>query len=381
MKKVILFYLIIFIVACNQANNNNANSGNSEDTTLEPKTEKEKLNDEEIVSDIREKFEIINQKSDSYETKNIKVLDESTEGGELKSYYQNEELKKVVASYFGEMGKTVEEYYFNENNIFFVFTQQFSYDKPIYVEGSKVNKIDENRYYFHNRKLVRWLDPKKEKVSNSNFDKKETELLQEVKNLKEKLGNSKVENIDSSNKDDDYIDMKSLFSLSPLSIFDLTTDGLSLTEKKELLNNEESTHWKIINTTRTQLKMHSKDPSSEVTLHFLKYKNNLDGVLFVKIVNGDNNNLLSWKYFNENKTLQKTNLLKKYNANEFVSEDDKLPDSYIPVLNYIFIDDQTIEVSLHTWMDKELENREIINKIFLKWNGENFDEKIERIKK
>ena len=379
MKKAILFLLTILLFTCNQTSENNAKNDTSKDTGSEPKTEKEFLNDDEIISDIRKKFGEINQNTASYKTKSMEMMGESAEGGELKGYYQNEELKKVVASYFGEMGKSIEEYYFSEDNVFFVFTQQYSYDKPIYVEGSKVEKIDEDRYYFHNSKLVRWLDPNKEKVSNSNFNQKESKLLQEIKELKKKLKNSKVGDLDASKYNGDYINMKSLFSLSPLSIFDGTTDGLNHSEKNDLLKKGESASWKIMDKNKIKLAIQSKTPSSEVTLHFLMYKNNLDGVLFAEIVNGKNVNLLSWKYFNESKTLQKTNLLKKYSANDFVSKDDKLPDSYKPVLYYIFVDDQTIEVSLHTWMEKEFENREIINQILLKWNGENFEEKIERI--
>lgn len=382
MKKVVLFHLIILLFACDQSSENNAKSDTSKETKLESKTENEPAkNEEEIISAIRKKFKKINQDTISYKTKNMEIMGESAEGGELKSYYQNKELKKVVASYFGEMGKSIEEYYFSENNVFFVFTQQYSYDKPMYVEGSKVNKIDENRYYFYSSKLVRWLNPNKEKVSNSNFNQKESEIFQKIKELKKKLKNSKVGDLDAPKKNNDYIDIKSLFSLSPLSIFDGTTDGLSLSGKNDLLKKGESTSWKIIDKNKTKLAIQSKPPSSEVTLYFLKYKNNLDGVLFAEIVNGKNVDLLSWKYFNENKTLQKTNLLKKYSANDFVSKEDKLPDSYEPVLYYIFMDDQTIEVSLHTSMEKEFENREIINQIFLKWNGENFEEKIERIKK
>ena len=172
------------------------------------------------------------------------------------------------------------------------------------------------------------------------------------------------------------IDMKSLFSLSPLSIFDETTEGLNLSEKNDLLKKGESASWKIIDESKTKLTIRSKHPSSEVALRFLKNKDNLDGLLFATVVNEKHTNLLSWKYSNEDKNLHKANILKKYTANDFVSKEDKLPNSYKPVLHYQFIDDQTIEVSLHTWMEKEFENREIINRIFLKWNGENFEEKI-----
>ena len=82
--------------------------------------------------------------------------------------------------------------------------------------------------------------------------------------------------------------------------------------------------------------------------------------MLAEVVNEKLTTLLSWKYSNEGKSLQKVEVLKKYTANDFVRKEDKLPDSYKAVINYLFIDDQTIEVSPHTWIEKEFENREII---------------------
>lgn len=146
-----------------------------------PKTE------EEIISDIREKFGAVNYNINSYRKVKKDLIDESTEGGELEAYFKKEELKKIVVSYYGEMGKLIKEYYFWDNDLFFVFTQEYSYDMPMYMDGSKVDKIDENRYYIHNDKLIRWLDPNKEKVVKSKFIQKETEVLQNAKTLKEKV--------------------------------------------------------------------------------------------------------------------------------------------------------------------------------------------------
>lgn len=181
--------------------------------------------------------------------------------------------------------------------------------------------------------------------------------------------------VDSSKESADHIDMKSLFGLSPLSIFDETTEGLSPTEKTDLLQKGESATWKITDESRTKLAIQCKHPSSEVTLFFFKNNDNLNGVLFARIMNEQNSKVHSWRYVHDSQMLQKANVLKKYSANEFVSEEDRLPNSYTPALNYQFLDDQTIEVSLQTWMDKEFENREIINRILLHWNGEDFEEK------
>ncbi len=146
-----------------------------------PKTE------EELISDIREKFGVINYNSTSYKKITKDVMGESTQGGGLEAYFKDRELRKIVVTYYGEMGKSSQEYYFWDNELFFAFIQEYLYNKPMYMEGSKVEKIDENRYYFYHDKLIRWLDPKKEKVNESKFIIEETRLLQNVKELKEKL--------------------------------------------------------------------------------------------------------------------------------------------------------------------------------------------------
>jgi len=148
---------------------------------------KEPETEEEVISDIREKFGAVNYNLNSYKKIKKDLMDESTEGGELEGYFKKEELKKIVTSYYGEMGKLIEEYYFWDNELFFVFTQDYSYNMPMYMDGSKVDKIDENRYYIHKNKLIRWLNPNKEKVAKSKFTKKETEILQNTKKLEEKV--------------------------------------------------------------------------------------------------------------------------------------------------------------------------------------------------
>ena len=149
--------------------------------------EKEPKTEEEVISDIREKFGAINYNLNSYKKIKKDLMEELTEGGELEGYFKKEELKKIVTSYYGEMGKLIEEYYFWDNELFFVFTQDYSYNMPMYMVGSKVDKIDENRYYIHNNKLIRWLNPNKEKVAKSKFTTKESEILQNTKKLEEQV--------------------------------------------------------------------------------------------------------------------------------------------------------------------------------------------------
>ena len=177
-------------------------------------------------------------------------------------------------------------------------------------------------------------------------------------------------------KKDDFPDVKTLFSLSPISIFNETTKGINASEKEDLLKKGKSTSWEIIGDTKSKLIIKANENDDEVKLYSLKNKNNTNGILATELTNGKTSKIQLWKYNSKDISLEKASKLKKYSANDFVSNADKLPTSYEPVLHYQFIDDQTIEVSLYTWMDKEFENREIINRIFLKWTGEDFEEQI-----
>ena len=569
MKKSVLFHLIILLLACNQSDNNHS-----------------------IISDINRKYDEINKKIPSLEKVEKQLMGESTEGGVLESYYQKEDLKKVVANYFGEMGKSVEEYYFEGNTLFFASKQAHSYDKRIHVAGSTVKSIAEDRYYFHKNKLLSWLNPEKKEVEKSKLKQKESEILQKVKTLKEKsaaetkvyswvdklnirsepntkgaviasvesgyalaltdtksekmesivlrgvayhdywykvrtaegkegwifggavkqkneqkgnailskekfdfpyfgafdlsdwkkleaknfgggdvegitnsyqkgnrileisesdmgdygysysqklmdankkilkardfslspsmeqneknklieevkdftqnpskkysrvqelnapsyslkpkpvmaFGNWKIESLNGAMISDVAMDMKTLFKLSPLSIFDETAAGLSTSEKETLTKKGKSESWEITQESPSKLIIGATDRSDdEVKFYFLKNSKNAGGQLAVETTNGETSAIQLWTYLSKNNSLEKSGKLKEYSANAFVSKADKLPDSYRPQLHYNFIDDQTVEVSLYTWMDEAFENREIINKIFLKWNGEKFEEQI-----
>lgn len=187
---------------------------------------------------------------------------------------------------------------------------------------------------------------------------------------------SKPEEKPTDEKGDPSISMTSLFELTPTSVFDETTDGLTPSEKSDLIKNKKSSTWELIEKSNTNLTIQSQDKSSEVNFYFFQNKNDANGFLFAYVINGKNNQLFSWKYDHQKNSLQVSDPLKKYSANDFVSKEDQLPDSFESTIHYQFLDNQKIEVLLNTWMVEELENREVINKVFLNWNGESFTEEI-----
>ena len=135
------------------------------------------LNEE--VKTIRSRYDAVDK--DLSHCKQIKrdLPDESTEGGELTAYFSGQSLRKLVAKFYGETGQAREEYYFWEDRLFFVLRVESRYDKPL---SGKVTTRSEERFYFADDALIRWLDPeKKEAPAGPAFLERGGDLLARAK--------------------------------------------------------------------------------------------------------------------------------------------------------------------------------------------------------
>lgn len=110
----------------------------------------------EIIKDIRNQFIVINKNIKSYRLIEKNVLGMSLEGGLLKAYIANGELKKATITLFGETGRESYDLYYNANDLIFVMNTSYRYNAPF---GKVVSK-DENRYYFQNGKMIKWINEK-----------------------------------------------------------------------------------------------------------------------------------------------------------------------------------------------------------------------------
>jgi len=79
----------------------------------------------------------------------------SVEGGEVIGYYDKQTLKKIHCIFYGEMGKTEEDYYVNGNGLYFLYRKETFYDKPMYLKDSKVKNTFGTRYYLYDHKLIK----------------------------------------------------------------------------------------------------------------------------------------------------------------------------------------------------------------------------------
>ena len=111
------------------------------------------------------------------------MLGFSAEGGELVAYLSGPSIVKISATFYGEMGRATDEYYYSNDKLIFVFRKHSHYRAPL---SGKVVRTTENRYYFKDDKLIRWISEGKEVSSaGSEFVAKEVELLASSKQFTE----------------------------------------------------------------------------------------------------------------------------------------------------------------------------------------------------
>jgi len=113
------------------------------------------LQNQDPVESIRQRYANINTKVATYRKVKKDLSGFSAEGGELVAYFHGPSIMKMVATFYGEMGRAVEEYYYWKGELIFVFRQESRYDKPL---SGKVVSKKESRFYFAEDKLVRWID-------------------------------------------------------------------------------------------------------------------------------------------------------------------------------------------------------------------------------
>ena len=89
--------------------------------------------------------------------------------------------------FYGETGKAIEEYYVRNGRLIFMYRGLHRYNVPIYLTPERAKGIGsdpfdpekttvaEERYYFHDSKMIRWVDIDKKEVSPDTNDFKEAE--------------------------------------------------------------------------------------------------------------------------------------------------------------------------------------------------------------
>jgi hypothetical protein len=118
------------------------------------------------ISSIRQRYAAINKNLAKYRLVKKELSGFSTEGGELTAYFDGTEIVKIAATFNGETNSWFEEFYYRNGRLMFVFRKQEIYDAPM----NKVVKTKENRFYFNNDELIRWINENGKEVAASNSE-------------------------------------------------------------------------------------------------------------------------------------------------------------------------------------------------------------------
>lgn len=111
------------------------------------------------------------------------INDQSAEGGILKKNYDSNTLRKAVFTFFGETGQSRSEGYLLNGEVIFVLQTEERYKAPIYMGKTETKSLEENRFYFKNEKLIRWIDNDGKIMDTELYPEKEIEILADYKNI------------------------------------------------------------------------------------------------------------------------------------------------------------------------------------------------------
>ena len=136
------------------------------------------------IQTIRQQYASINRNAAKYRKVKKELSGFSAEGGELNAYLSGSSIVKISATFYGEMGRATDEFYYSNDKLIFVFRKQAFYRAPL---SGKVIRTTENRYYFKDEKLLRWIDEDGKQVATTapEFSQAEARLLHSSKQFLE----------------------------------------------------------------------------------------------------------------------------------------------------------------------------------------------------
>ncbi len=116
--------------------------------------------DSDIIKGIQSRYAAVNAQQKTYRKIEKVDLEMSTEGVDYEGYYAGDTLQLLVLTVYGEMGKEITSCYFDKGQLVFVYDVRYAYAAPLYDKqfDEKKSTRKEHRYYFHQRKMIRWVN-------------------------------------------------------------------------------------------------------------------------------------------------------------------------------------------------------------------------------
>lgn len=131
---------------------------------------------EDPIPSIRQHYAQINRNAARYRKVKKDLSGFSAEGGTLVAYLDGTKIMKISATYYGETGRSNEDYYYWNSKLIFVLRRESTYSRPL---SGKIVKTTENRFYFKDDHLIRWVDENAKEVASdtSEYTEKQKEYL------------------------------------------------------------------------------------------------------------------------------------------------------------------------------------------------------------
>jgi hypothetical protein len=132
---------------------------------------------------IKAQFSTINNNIRYYKKVVRDDAGQTTEGGEATGYFKDGEIKKITTIYYGETGKASEEYYFFDKKLIFYYSFTQRYEKPFYIGKVKIVSKNEDRYYFDDGSIIKYINKPIKKIAPDELVKTASETQNDVKRL------------------------------------------------------------------------------------------------------------------------------------------------------------------------------------------------------
>jgi hypothetical protein len=144
-------------------------------------------NDSAIL-EIRKEYKNIRDALPSLKKAELELSGYSAEGGRATAYRDSRKVIRLIrVELYGESGKVFEDFYYRNGSLIFALYESHRYNVPFYVTPEtardaggvafdpKKTDITEDRYYFENGTMLRWIDENKQDVSTTSQEFKDSE--------------------------------------------------------------------------------------------------------------------------------------------------------------------------------------------------------------
>jgi hypothetical protein len=158
--------------------------------------------DASVIS-IRKEYQLIQQALPSLKTEAVELEDYALEGADAKVYRDRTgNIRVIKADLFHESGKEFKEFYYKDGILIFAFyiTHRYNQHTGITPEIAKKEGIEEafdpkktliteDRYYFSNSKMIRWIneDHKEVNPNSKEFGNCEQDVMEASNDLLSKF--------------------------------------------------------------------------------------------------------------------------------------------------------------------------------------------------